>query len=121
MKDFTIVEVLEVTKTGIVPVELKGFGMLKTLYAAGAVHLGEVEPTEKSIIKRVGALKKGIFESNEGDLELAVTLEIGHSIYSKKERNFCVLAQPRKIGRVTEKELQNIFANIWEEGEQLEM
>ena len=110
MKNLVVVEVLEVGTKGLTPVELKGFSLLKSVYAAGAIAQGHAEIQENSIIKRAGLTKKdkSPFEMEEGDLSYGVTMETGYSAYTKKVRSFIVLAKPRTITELTTDEVKKI-------------
>ena len=109
MKNYTVVEILEVTRNGIKPVEMKGFNLLRTVYAAGAVAMGETEAQEGSIIKRTAELKKKeLFVMEEGDFAFGVSLETGYSKYTKAERSFLVLAKPRAISGLTTEEAKKV-------------
>ena len=108
MENLVVVEILEVTKAGIKPVELKGFNLLRTIYAAGSVAQGE-EIKEGSIIKRASELKKKeVFEMEEGDYAYGVSIETGYSKYTKKERSFLVLSKPRVITELTKDEVKRV-------------
>ena len=109
MKNYTVVEILEVTQAGIKPVEMKGFNLLRTIYAAGSVAQGHEEIQEGSIIKRASELKKReLFAMEEGDYAYGVSLETGYSKYTKAERSFLVLAKPRAISGLTTDEVKKI-------------
>ena len=54
MRNYVVVEVLEVSTKGLTPVELKGFSLLRSVYAAGAIAQGHEKAQEGSIIKRAG-------------------------------------------------------------------
>ena len=110
MKNYVVVEVLEVSTKGLTPVELKGFSLLRSVYAAGAIAQGHEEAQEGSIIKRAGLTKEGKspFEMEEGDLSYGVTVETGYSAYTKKARSFIVLAKPRTITMLTEEKAKEV-------------
>ena len=110
MRSYVVVEILEVTQKGLTPVEMKGFSLLRSIYAAGAIAQGHEEAQEGSIIKRAGLTKEGKspFEMEEGDLSYGVTLETGYSKYTKKARSFIVLAKQRAITTLTEEKAKEI-------------
>ena len=108
MKNLVVVEILEVTQAGIKPVEMKGFNLLRTIYAAGSVAQGHEEIQEGSIIKRASELKKELFAMEEGDYAYGVSLETGYSKYTKAKRSFLVLAKPRAISGLTTDEVKKI-------------
>ena len=110
MKSYVVVEVLEIGTKGLTPVELKGFSLLRSVYAAGAIAQGHEEAQEGSIIKRAGLTKEGKspFEMEEGDLSYGVSLETGYSAYTKKTRSFLVLAKPRAITMLTEEKAKEV-------------
>ena len=110
MRSLVVVEILEVGTKGLTPVELKGFSLLRSVYAAGAIVQGHEEIQEGSIIKRAGLTKEGKspFEMEEGDLSYGVTMETGYSAYTKKARSFIVLAKPRTITGLTTDEVKKI-------------
>ena len=110
MRNYVVVEVLEVGTKGLTPVELKGFSLLRSVYAAGAIAQGHEEAQEGSIIKRAGLVKEGKspFEMEEGDLSYGVTMETGYSAYTKKARSFIVLAKPRTITGLTTDEAKKV-------------
>ena len=108
MRNLVVVEVLEVTQNGIKPVELKGFNLLRAVYAAGSVAQG-YEVQKESIIKRASELKKrDIFVMEEGDFAYGVTLETGYSKYTKAKRSFLVLAKPRTMTELTTDQAKKI-------------
>ena len=109
MKNYVVVEILEVTQAGIKPVEIKGFNLLRTIYVAGSVAQGHEEILEGSIIKRASELKKReLFEMEEGDYAYGVILETGYSKYTKKARSFLVLAKPKAITMLTEEKAKEV-------------
>jgi hypothetical protein len=109
MKNYTVVEILEVTQNGIKPVEMKGFNLLRAVYAAGSVAQGHEEIQEGSMIKRAAELKKKeLFQMEEGDYAYGVSLETGYSKYTKKERSFLVLAKPKTITGLTTEEAKKV-------------